>query len=343
MRTLDFWTNVRARLEANEAVFVTLVADHTRHSPGTRGARLMLTADGQVYGTIGGGIMEKNILSMGGQLLADRRRIGSVETLYHRKEAPGATSGMICAGQQTNLSLVLTPDDALEPVSLAVERSREDRAGILRITTGGQFSFVDQDPEPGERAVRLRQDGSSWVYEEQVLELNRAVIFGGGHCGLALSNQLEVLGYVVTVIDTRADLEQFVGNTSARHKIACSDYAKASARVSHPHLTMAVVMTADFPSDTKALEGALREPFPFVGVMGAPAKLRAIKAALIERGFMREELEKITAPVGLSIGSSTPQEIAVSVAAQLIQLKTSLFPERGPSDFERGAARDEEE
>ena len=343
MRNLDFWTEVRERLVADEAVFVTLVADHTRHSPGTRGARLMLAEDDQVHGTIGGGIMEKNILSMGAQLLADRRRMGSLETLYHRKEAPGATSGMICAGQQTNLSLVLTPQDALEPVSMACERMQEDRAGVLRVITGGQFSFVEQDPRPGERAVRLQQDDSGWVYEEQVLELDRAVIFGGGHCGLALSNQLEMLGYVVTVIDPREDLEQFVENNSARHKIACADYATSSASVSHPHLTMAVVMTADFPSDTKALEGALREGFPFIGVMGAPAKLRAIKAALSEKGFSGEDLERITAPVGLPIGSSTPQEIAVSVAAQLIQLRTALFPERGPSDFDRGDANNREE
>lgn len=336
MKSLEFWTTVLDELSSGEPVFVALVADHTRHSPGTRGAHIMLTRDGQIHGTIGGGIMEKNILEAGAQWLADGRRIGHVKRLYHRRDAPGATSGMICAGHQTNIELVVTPADALEHLERACASMKQDRAGVIEISTGGKFSFSERAPRAGERRVQLTGDANTaWVYEEQILELDRAVIFGGGHCGLALSDQLATLGYAVTVTETREDLLQFRQNESARYKLCRPDYADTAALVNHPELTLAVVMTADFPSDTRALEGALRQPFPFIGVMGAPAKLRAIKKELLQRGFGEDDLARLTAPVGLPIGSSTPQEIAVSVAAQLIQLRPTLFPERGPSDFAR--------
>ncbi len=85
-------------------------------------------------------------------------------------------------------------------------------------------------------------------------------------------------------------------------------------------------MTSDFPSDVAALSGVVGRLFPFVGVMGSPVKLKAIFDRLREQGFTDDQLDRLQAPVGLPIGSSTPEEIAVSVAAQILQQR-----DRAPS------------
>lgn len=347
MHALDFWRGVRDELRAGAPVFVALVADHTRHSPGTRGARLWLSASGVSAGTIGGGIMEQTLLSRGeaalkwlrageeggGQeadALARLVASGEARDLHHRRKGAGERSGLICAGRQTNVAFVVRPERDLVVLDEAVACLDADEAAWLVWDSGaGRLSLASRgaSPEQGSRAVRcVRREGEPWRYEEQLLTLRRVAIFGGGHCGLALSRQMASLGYVVTVADTRAEVPTFVGNEAARYRVVVSDYAQAAVEVSHPSWTCAVVMTADFPSDVQALLGAVSVPFAFVGLMGAPAKLRAIFAALGEAGVSESALSRVTAPVGLPIGSSTPAEIAVSVAAQLIQERPTLFP-----------------
>lgn len=328
-----FWSTACALLGAGERLFVTLVVDHSRHSPGTRGARLLLSQSGQVHGTVGGGVMEKELLEEGASLLAQGWDGHRLEDLYHRRRAPGRRSGMICAGRQRHLSLVLRPERDLEPLQQVLRRQQEDRAGLLTWSPQRGLALEEGAPDRAQPPQRVVQRHGQPLYQEQLLELRRLVIFGGGHCGLALSRLMRSLGYVVTVAEVRASLPMLRDNEAARHKLVVPGYAQAAALVSHPEVTCAVVMTADFPSDTQALLGALAQPFVFVGLMGAPAKIKAIGEALTELGVSPQDQARITAPVGLPIGSSTPEEIAVSVAAQLIQLRPALFPAWGPSPF----------
>ena len=80
-----------------------------------------------------------------------------------------------------------------------------------------------------------------------------------------------------------------------------------------------MVMTPSFSDDVDALTSLLPLPFPFIGVMGSPAKLKKIREELKIRNFGHEDWSRVTAPVGLAINSDTPEEIAVSIAAQILQ------------------------
>jgi len=322
----DVWIAVSDRLAAGHRAFVALVADHTRHSPGTRGAALALFDDGPPMGTIGGGAMEADVVRLGRAALAEPSPSPRLVTLAHRRDAPGPRSGLICAGRQTNLYAVLDPDRHGEALRVAAARVRADAPGALWFGLDGTVGVDDDPPRRDRPHVEIRGDRVA----VQLLRLDRAVIFGGGHCGLALSRQLAWLGYHVTVAEVRADVHTLRGNVHADTVLTGADFADLAARVRHPSMTVAVVMTSDLGSDVRALRGALREPFPFVGLMGAPAKLARIREALAEAGFDQAARDRITAPVGLPIPSDRPEEIAVSVAAQLLQLRPSLFPGRAP-------------
>lgn len=330
-----FWKHVMEAVEADGRAFLALVADHTRHSPGTRGARMLVRRDGTIEGTIGGGVMEADILSQGiaalhaGRLADDT--MGRVEPLYHRKEAEGATSGLICAGVQTNVYYLCGPDD-LDVLREAARRVEDDATGVLRLSPEGMIlgeGGASRDALP----VRVQAQGGRWCYEEQLLELRRAAIFGGGHCGLALSRTLAQLGYVVTLFETRPDVFTFRQNDFARHRMVVDDYAEGAARISHPEVTHVIVMTSDLPSDVRALLGALRldVDWPYVGVMGAHAKLRRILRKLLELGISQERVDAVRAPIGLPMTSNTPEEIAISVAAELLGERENLFPGLRPS------------
>ena len=89
--------------------------------------------------------------------------------------------------------------------------------------------------------------------------------------------------------------------------------------IGYPELTAVVVMTADYLTDVRALLGVADLQFPFVGLMGGRRKISRIFAQLREEGIVQRTLDRVHAPVGLDIGSDTPEEIAVSVAAQILR------------------------
>lgn len=313
-----FWRELAAALGDGHAVFLALVASATEHSPGTAGARLFLAADGRRRGTIGGGVMELRVVERARALL--RRPAALVERveLVHRRDLAGEDgaepSGMICAGRQTNLYLVLLPATDLATVTTLLAHVAEDRPALLVVDSRHGLGVAPgADAAPG---LRETADGG-WRYVETTSAHRRLAICGGGHCGAALARLMAGLGWHVTVFETRPEVAA-TGLDDVTVRIV-TDFRDAAAALPHPEVTPLVVMTTDVPNDVRALEGALGHGgLPFVGLMGAPAKLEEIRHRLRRRGLGDAALATLTAPVGLPIGSRTPGEIAVSVAAQLL-------------------------
>ncbi len=319
--THGFWRDVARRLEAGERVFLALVADNTRHSPGTAGARLLVSETGERAGTIGGGIMEYQLIERAAGILRDGGDLEpEIRTLHHQRSAAGERSGMICAGSQTNLYLLCRPERELAALRRAALLLEAGRSGTLEVTREG-LVVAEAEGDLARPPVALERGAGGWRYAEQLLNRRRLAVLGGGHCAAALTHAMARLGYDVFVFETREGVADPELERDARAVELVTDFRDAGPRVAYPELTWVVVMTTDLPNDVKALTGVLDLPFPFVGVMGAPAKIEEIRARLGEYGFSRARLDRIHAPVGLPIPSHTPEEIAISVAAQILELR----------------------
>lgn len=325
------WRYVFQRLEAGQPVHLTHVGWHSRHSPGTTGASLAVAADGATEGTIGGGIMEAELIQRAvGQLADWTPRQGAqleVRELEHRRKATrGERSGLFCAGQQTNLSYIIKPEQA-SVVRRVLELLESDEPGWVEVSAQGLRLDETAPPElPPIRFERVSDDADDVVLRAQLLNWKRIAIIGGGHCGLALSRVMAQLGYAVTVFDTRHDVFTLQQNRWATHTVVVDDYAEAGRLIRQPEWTHVVVMSADVDSDIRGLIGVAEGPFPYVGVMGAPAKLARIRSALKEAGVSEDAIARLYAPIGLPMTSNTPEEIAISVAAEILQERERLFP-----------------
>ena len=328
---MEFWSKLAAHLHSGEPAFLGLVADNTAHSPGTRGAKMFVRPAGTTEGTIGGGVMEGDLIATAKRALESGAFEATHQTLYHRKKGKGRKSGLGCAGHQTNVYALLEPERDLEVVSEAARRVEADEAGLLQIGPAG-MRLVDEGVIGRERApVRLVDDADIWRYEEQLLNWKRVAIIGGGHCGWALSRVLSNLGYTVSVFETRAEVFTFVNNQHARRRVVVPDYADVGAQIAHPELTHVVVMTRAQPGDVRALLGTIERPYPYIGVMGSPAKLAMIRRDLVAEGADARLLDGLHAPIGLDMTSNTPEEIAISIAAELLREREALFPHARPS------------
>ena len=176
-----------------------------------------------------------------------------------------------------------------------------------------------QEEDIDQASNSLKNDPNQWEVGIGLLNRRRVLIVGCGHCGAALARQMDLLGFQVTVVEPRIGLST-TEQLPARAVLLKQAYAEAAKEQEYARLTFVVVMTPSYPDDVDALASLLPEAFPFIGVMGSPSKLQKIKDELYNRGFDESDWDRVVAPVGLSINSDTPEEIAVSVAAQLVQL-----------------------
>ena len=313
-----FWERVGGHLERGERVFVACVAESTRGSPGTAGAKLVVTEGGELFGTIGGGMMEHCLVEQARELLRGGAAQPEKRTLVHSDTADGEQSGMVCEGSQTNVFCVLAGDRDRATVEAVATAVREDRPAWMAVDADG-LRLVERDADFVRPPIALTGEGESWRYEEDLLNRRRLAVIGGGHCAVALAEAMARVGYRAQIFDTRTEVVTHDRATAVGTVTHVADYAEAGPLIVWPELTAVVVMTADYLTDVRALLGTADLPFPFVGLMGGRRKVARIFAKLREEGMAQEALDRVHAPVGLDIGSDTPEEIAVSVAAQILR------------------------
>ena len=320
MKTISYWKKVLSFLKKEQKVFLAMVVDHTIHSPGTTGAKLLVTENKEMMGTIGGGTMEYELVNRAQEILLNENFTPEIHTLNHNKFGSGEQSGMICAGKQTNLYYVCEPEKDRKTVDEMVQVLSESQPAILSISLEG-LSLQKQKLQNHDFQYCFTQSENNWHYQEQLKNFNRIAIIGGGHCSLALSRVMNNLGYDVVAFDTRGNISTLDQNNFAVSRQIIDDYKKAAPQINLPEKTNIVIMTTDVASDVRGLLGVLDNPFPFIGVMGSENKISEIKKRLKVEGIDDQQLSRITAPVGLPMVSNTPEEIAISIAAQLLQFR----------------------
>ena len=314
----SFWERVHGHLGAGIRVFVACVAEHTRGSPGTAGAKLLVAESGELFGTIGGGAMEQRMVDQARALLQGDNHRPAKQTLVHSEKASGDQSGLICEGSQTNVFCVLNGPRDLASVRTIVDRVRDDQRGWIEIDDAGLRLAEIGAGFDAPRITFTEADGR-WRYREDLLNRRRIAVIGGGHCAAALGAVMAPLGYRVHVFDTRAHVVSHDRATAVGSLSIVADYADAGPAIDYPEFTAVVVMTADYRTDVRALLGVARLPFPFIGLMGGRKKIARIFTLLREEGISPETIGRIHAPVGLDVGSETPEEIAISIAAQILR------------------------
>jgi xanthine dehydrogenase accessory factor len=170
-------------------------------------------------------------------------------------------------------------------------------------------------------AMDLAQESACGGRIEVFLEPHRAskriVIIGAGHVCAAVAPLLVRLGWDVTVLDPRGDRLELPEYRHCRRVRA--EFATASAHIPFAEDLFILVMSPQHTYDAEVADGVLGRPWRWLGIIGSKRKAAQMKAALAARGHAPEIIARLRCPVGIEIGSDTPDEIAVSIAAELIR------------------------
>lgn len=312
---------IQQHLIQHNPITLLVVIASKGSSPGRRGFKMAVAADGTMEGSIGGGKMEIGLVN---QVLAEMQH-GKAENhvirQVHQSHVPDS-SGMICSGEQTVLCFALSPKHL--PVFQAT-------SGILCINE--TEIWVAESPQPPlsrgdmesppdkEDSKDLKH--SSILYQETIQQKLPLYIVGGGHCALALSELASKLDFEVHLLDDRPHLNTIHKNKFAQVRII-EDYAQIATHIPVAIPQFVVVMTVGFVSDEVVVRALFERDFAYFGVLGSKAKIATLWKRLRLDGFDETRLNQIKAPIGLPIGSQTPMEIAISILAEMIQTKRAL-------------------
>ena len=309
----EVWSFVQQKLESSLRVILLYVFESEGSSPGRKGFKMAVSADGDFCGTIGGGIMEYKMVENAKSMLKQAEPKPLLMRQYHDKGHVSNQSGMICSGSQLN-AFIPVYIEYLPLIKNIVSCIEAGKSGTVILSPGG---IIFKEAPAGGFEYHSKE---SWQYSEALNQKPVIHIIGAGHIGLALSELMRYLGFYVKLYDDRPDLNTLAANSFA-HEKHIVDYEKIASQFENAEHEYAVIMTIGYRTDKTVLLQLLEKNFNYLGLLGSKNKVETLYEEMKAEGIAETLLEKVHAPVGLHISSQTTQEIAVSIAAEIIMKK----------------------
>ncbi|MDX1478996.1 MAG: XdhC family protein [Saprospiraceae bacterium] len=314
------WEQLEAVLSEGSRAMLLYVLKSEGSSPGRRGFAMCVLADGNIRGTIGGGIMEHKLVELAKAQLASRITDIILKEQHHTKDHPTDRSGMICSGSQYVALVPVAPHD-LQTVHNLLTACQGEQPVRLVLGPSGLTCSEDLVTRDGLHFVSL----TDWEYSEVIGVRPRVHIIGAGHVGLALSELMAGLGFYALIYDDRSQLNTLEQNVFA-HEKHIVEYHQIGGVLSANEDDYVVIMTFGYRTDKLVLEQLMGRRFRYIGMMGSDQKIAQMKEDWEREGVDPQAYAHVHAPIGLPILSKTAGEIAVSIAAEIIREKNKDLP-----------------
>ena len=315
---MKFWEHLLVQLQNNKKVYLLTVIQNFGSSPGRKGFKMLVADDGFIFGSVGGGIMEFRLVEEVKQLLQGKHQPVFFKKQVHQGNLKDG-SGMICSGEQTVVFHPLNSSH-IEFIKNILDCLQKNTQQTISFSPSSINFTENKINEKYEATIKSETD---WKFKELIGFKETIYIVGGGHVGLAVSELFRQLNFHVVVFDNRDHLNTLELNHFA-HQKKVIDYSEIEKHINQGNDSYVAIMTNKYTDDKLVLSKIIRNNHKFIGVLGSKAKLNTMWEVLQKEGFTIEELNKVYAPIGLHIKSETPEEIAVSIAAQIIQVKNKI-------------------
>jgi len=311
------WQFIHDKLSASIDVILLYVLESKGSSPGRQGFNMAVSADGDFFGTIGGGIMEHKFVEMARARLKETNDPTAIYKQVHDKSAARNQSGMICSGEQTIFLYQVQQQDISQLIALINSLQAHKNATLQLSQEGILFS----EKIPAQHFYFKQKSEDRFLFIEKTGYKNILHIIGGGHCALALSKLMREMDFYIHVYDEREGLNTMQQNSFAHETKTVNTYLELGLLVEGGDNVYVVIMTVGYRTDDIALRALLNKQFKYVGLLGSKTKIDKMIVDYRKEGIDESLLQKVHAPIGIQIKSQTAAEIAVSIAAEIIALK----------------------
>ncbi len=332
-------------LKAGESFAMATIVTQKGNTPRHAGAQMLVKKDGSIAGTVGGGLLEAETRLQAAKVIAE----GVPYMLaYELRAKSAAEQGMVCGGE---VEVWIDYVDAGEAAYRAVYQALADVLGLRKKAwLGFYLPEGEEDPKLGMacRQCLILADGTvtgpfqgepgiahkvkgydvftlsetSRIFLQQLGNDGRVLIFGAGHVGEKLVPVLTSVGFETIVMDDRAEFANEKRYPTADGVRVISSYDEDLLNgLGDLSNTYCVIVTRGHLHDKEVLAQCLRTDAYYVGMIGSLGKRKSVFNTLREEGFSDETIARCYSPIGTDIGAETPEEIAISIAGELIAVR----------------------
>jgi len=317
-KQVNIWQLINKSLQQQVPVLLLYVLQSEGSSPGRAGFFMAVNAAGETEGSIGGGIMEHKFIELAKDKLNTAQDIPTgIKRQIHNKLAPAHQSGMICSGEQT-IWLYRVPASATNTIQQIIASLEQNKNGTLQLSPAG-LQFTPDIPDTDFDFSMTSE--TDWLYCEKTGYKNHLHVIGAGHCALALCRLMQSMDFYVHLYDDRSSLKTFLENEYVHEKKIITDYTELNEMIEGGNHQYIVVMTVGYRTDDIVVRTLWRKQFKYFGLLGSKSKIEKLFTDYRAEGVPASLLQPIHAPIGIAIHSQTPEEIAISIAAEIIREK----------------------
>lgn len=329
---------ILAQLQQNHTVALVTIIDKSGSAPRLPGSKMFVEEDGTLHGTIGGGRMEYTVHEA-----ATRVAGGAAPVLTEfdmRGSGADGDTDMVCGGIQLVLIERLTPD--MTPMfEQAMDCFLDGAKGVWTIDISDPEhpirSFIDMrksNPSAGDidfkaimrrRITQLIKTTDKAVVIDPLPKCGTVVLIGGGHVSREVAQLASYVDFDVVVCDDRREFSNMDRFPMARSTHVIKNFRNLFQTIGQEEDYYLLIITRGHSYDQEALGQALRTPARYIGMIGSRSKRNITYSNLRDQGFTDADFARVHCPVGLSIGSETPREIAVSILAELIAARAGAL------------------
>ena len=337
-------------LEEGEDLVLATIISHAGSTPRPVGTKMVVRRNGTIIGTIGGGLVEAEILKVAPEVFkTGRAQVRIIELMG----ATAATADqMICGGRLMIMLEYLAADTKTITESQdLIEYLQKGRKGYL-------VKSLQIWPEVGRGESFLIQDGEvvfghsflseSWLraflpeadkiktpfimeaedqrfFIEPTFVPGTVFIFGAGHVSQQVAEIASLVKFRTVVLDDREKFANSQRFPKVDQIVVLTSFEKAFADLEIDSDSYVVIVTRGHLHDKTVLEQALRTKAGYIGMIGSRRKRDILYQTLLSEGFTQDDIDRVHCPIGLNIGGDSPEEIAVSIVAELIKVRSGIY------------------
>jgi xanthine dehydrogenase accessory factor len=338
-------TAVQLLDDHQEFVLATIVSRHGS-TPRAAGTRMIISRDGRTIGTIGGGLLEAQVVHKAGEVLSSRRPMlvpfdmtpselttmdmicgGRLEVLLEFID-PGSPAAIVfncwreaqCAPEPCHfLTMLRFAGEHVEGINHCLFKKQRVVCGILPFAPATVEKLIRE--HCGSVRMHTVTIGDSLILIEPVLAAETVLLFGAGHVAQPTARLAAFVGFRVRVADDRTEFANTERFPEAEEIRVITDFDAALEGFAIDRSAFIVIVTRGHLHDKTVLMQALRTEAVYIGMIGSRSKRDHIFNALLKQGFTEADLKRVHSPIGLDISAETPEEIALSIVAELVRVR----------------------
>ncbi len=341
---MDVFRRISELLEDGESFVLAVIVNRSGSAPRDAGARMVVGKDGSIVGTIGGGILEATVMDIAKTVYIDKMPVLR-KFVFTAEDAERI--GMVCGGQVEVLVHFVeysNPSNVrFYQEILATIRSRKrgwiitelpstkdaGEAPVQHLVRDGTTVAGSMDADTvrtltaqvGASQAKVAAHGDRRFLVESLCCEGTVYIFGAGHVSQKLATLTGFAGFQTVVLDDRQEFANQELFATADRIVVLDSFERAMEGLEINEDSYLVLVTRGHMHDKTVLGQALRTRAGYIGMIGSRKKRDAVYEELSVEGFSRHDFDRVYSPVGLDIGAETPEEIAVSIVAELIRAR----------------------